>query len=152
MIIQVNTDKHIEGREQLAAEVQAVVEHSLTKHRDHVTRVEVHLSDENSLVRGGDNDKRCVMEARLKGRNPIAVTHKAGTLTMAVEGAANKLETSLRSILEKLKDHQNPARRAMKTAMPASSDEMAEAASEVEIELETEMKEETEEADQARKC
>ncbi|SDB02335.1 Sigma 54 modulation protein / S30EA ribosomal protein [Desulfonatronum thiosulfatophilum] len=149
MIIQVNTDKHIEGREKLSAEVQNTVEESLAKHRDHVTRVEVHLSDENSLVRGGDNDKRCMMEARLKGRNPIAVTHKAGTLTMAVEGAANKLETSLGNILGKLKNHQNPAVREMKTAMPATPDEMAEMESATEIEREMEMKDEP---DQDSKC
>ena len=149
MIIQVNTDNHIEGRDELAAEVESVVDNSMANYRDQITRVEVHLSDENSLVRGGDNDKRCVMEARLKGRNPIAVTHKAGTLALAVEGAANKLATSLASIMDKLKEHHNPVRRTMKTAMPTSPDETAEAVGETEIEDETSI---VEERGQTPKC
>ena len=51
---------------------------------DHITRVEVHLSDENG-DKDGQNDMRCMMEARLEGRQPIAVTHQAATLDEAVE-------------------------------------------------------------------
>jgi hypothetical protein len=32
-----------------------------------------------------------VMEARLEGRQPVAVTHQAATLDQALEGAAHKL-------------------------------------------------------------
>jgi hypothetical protein len=45
----------------------------------------VHLGDENGHKRGG-NDKRCMMDARLDGRPPIAVTQQAPPLDQAVDG------------------------------------------------------------------
>ena len=83
MQIQVNTDHSIEGHEALAAQVSGVVESALSRFGDHITRVEVHLSDESSHKRG-HNDKRCMMEARLEGHQPSALTHQAATLDQAV--------------------------------------------------------------------
>jgi len=90
MKIQVNTDANIEGREALVKQVGATVESALQRVQEHVTRVEVHLSDQNADKRG-QHDKRCVMEARLQGRQPIAATDEAETLDQAVRGAADKL-------------------------------------------------------------
>ena len=80
MQIQINTDRNIEGREALATQVSGVVESALSRFSDHITRVEVHLSDENSAKKGGHDDIRCMMEARLEGRQPVAVTHQAATV------------------------------------------------------------------------
>jgi ribosome-associated translation inhibitor RaiA len=63
MQVQVNTDKHIDGSTALTAHVEAVIERTLRHVRDHVTRVEVHLSDENA-GKAGVADKRCLIEAR----------------------------------------------------------------------------------------
>lgn len=48
MQIQINTDRNIDGNEALAAYVRGETEHALSRINDHITRVEVHLSDENS--------------------------------------------------------------------------------------------------------
>jgi hypothetical protein len=77
--IQVNTDDNIAGRETLAARVQEDVRQGLSRFADQVTRIEVHLSDENA-AKPGDSDKRCLMEARPAGQKPVAVTHMAATL------------------------------------------------------------------------
>ncbi len=98
MDIRLNTDKNIEGKEALAAQVEAAVERTLQRFDDQITRVEVHLSDENAGKSGRD-DKRCLMEARLEGRQPVAVTHQAGSLSEAVDGAANKLKSLLTTAL-----------------------------------------------------
>jgi hypothetical protein len=90
MKIQVNTGAHVEGREALATQVDATVEHALRRFQDQVTRVEVHLSDQNG-TKSGRRDKRCAMEARLEGRQPLTVTDDAATLDQAVRGAADKL-------------------------------------------------------------
>lgn len=103
MKIQINTDNHIAGREKLASEAEAAVQSALGHFAAQISRVEVHLSDENSH-KGGDNDKRCAMEARLEGRRPIAVTHQAHTIAQAIAGAAGKLERSLESTLGKMRD------------------------------------------------
>lgn len=90
MQIQINADHSIHGRETLNVHIQHVVESALGHLASRVTRVEVHVSDENGARAGGE-DKRCMMEARLEGRSPAAVTHHAATLHDAVNGAANKL-------------------------------------------------------------
>jgi hypothetical protein len=91
MQIQVSTDNHIEGHERLASYVTGVVEQTLGHFSDRITRVEVHLADENG-EKGGMADKRCTMEARLEHRHPTAVTHHAASLDEAINGAAHKLK------------------------------------------------------------
>ena len=98
MQIQINTGHNIEGHEALAAQVSEVVESALSRVSDHITRVEVHLNDENS-DKHGQSDKRCMMEARLERRQAIAVTHQAATLDQAVNGAADKLTRLIESTL-----------------------------------------------------
>ena len=110
MQIEINTDSNIEGSEELSAHVKGAVESALTRFSDRVTRVEVHLSDVNS-GKGGQDDKRCMMEVRLEGRQPTVVTHQATTLDQAVAGAASKLKRSVEHTLDRestlrgLRDH-----------------------------------------------
>jgi len=108
MKIQLNTDDHIDGTEALAAQVRATVEQALQRFAEHITRVEVHLSDENG-AKSGQRDQRCMLEARLEGRQPVAVTDHAATLEQAVHGAAQKLERLLDSTLGRLHDHRGKA-------------------------------------------
>ena len=103
MQIQINTDSNIEGREALGSHVKGVVENALRHFSDRITRVEVHLSDQNSN-KSGQDDKRCMMEVRLEGRQPTAITHAAATLDQAIDGAAEKLKRSVESTLGKLDD------------------------------------------------
>ena len=98
MQIQINTDHHIEGHEALTAWAAGEVKSALSRHSGHITRVEVHLSEENGH-KGGQSNKRCVMEARHEGRPPMAVTHHAQSLHQAVTGAADKLNRMIESTL-----------------------------------------------------
>jgi hypothetical protein len=103
MRVQINTDRHTEGHERLAAWASGVAEQSLNHVSDRITRVEVHLSDESG-DRSGQHDQRCLMEARLEGRDPIAVTHQAATMDQAVKGAPEKLTRAIESILAQQRD------------------------------------------------
>ncbi|MGB2834039.1 MAG: HPF/RaiA family ribosome-associated protein [Candidatus Sulfotelmatobacter sp.] len=105
MQIQVNTDHTIEGHEALADRIRGVVENALSRMSDHITRVEVHLIDESG-PKSRKSNKRCMMEARLEGRQPIAVTDEAATLDLAVDGAADKLARLIEHTLGKLHDQQ----------------------------------------------
>lgn len=104
MQIQVNTDHNIEGHESLTVHVNAVVKSVLAHVSSHVTRVEVHLSDENGQKIKPD-DKRCVMEARLEKRQPLAVTCHAPSLHQAIDGAAHKLLRAVEGDLDRQHDH-----------------------------------------------
>ncbi|HEV7606379.1 MAG TPA: HPF/RaiA family ribosome-associated protein [Steroidobacteraceae bacterium] len=108
MKIQINADHNIQGYESLSAQVHATLEDALSRFSANITRVEVHVGDENAAKRGHD-DKRCMMEARLEGRPPVAVTHHADTVTQAIDGAANRLVHLLEHTLGKLRDHRGHA-------------------------------------------
>jgi len=90
MKIQINTDASLECSEAMATQISTTVDHVLQRFRDRITRVEVHLSVQKG-DKGAQHDKRCVMEARLEGRQPIAATDQAATPQQAVRGAADKL-------------------------------------------------------------
>ena len=104
MNIQFNTDKNIEGSERLAEYFSATITKELSRFDGHITRLEVHLSDENSN-KDGQNDKRCKLEARLEGMQPIAVTNDADSIEQAVKGATDKLKASLDTVIGKLRNH-----------------------------------------------
>ena len=109
MQIQINTDRNIEGSEELLAQARGVVDSALARISDQVTQVTVHLSDNNSDKKGGVDDIRCVMEAHLEGRQPMAVTAEASTWEQAVHGAAGKLVRMLETTLGKAR-HQEDRR------------------------------------------
>ena len=105
MQIQINTDRNIKGHETFTSQVSNEVERALHRFSKHITRVEIHLSDENG-IKTGENDKKCILEARLEGRKPIAVTHQAETLDLAIAGATEKMIKMIESTLDRLHDLQ----------------------------------------------
>jgi len=109
MQVQINTDHNIEGREELADQVSSVVEDALSRVSDHITSVNVHLSDQSSDQEKGNDSLTCMIEARLEGRQPVAVTHQSATLDQAVQGAANKMTHLIESTIGRIK-HQEEHR------------------------------------------
>ncbi|MCB5226307.1 HPF/RaiA family ribosome-associated protein [Alishewanella sp. 16-MA] len=107
MQVQINSDRHIQADERLAEFTRDTLNSKLSRFADHITRVEVHLSDENSSIKRDGHDKRCLLEARLEGVEPVAVTEHAATVGQAVTGAADKLQRKLASIVGKLRDKHN---------------------------------------------
>ena len=101
MQIKVNTDSNIQGDERLKEVVRAMVEQGLDHLAGRLTRIEVHLQDENAQ-KGGPDDIRCMIEARPEGMDPQAVTHKDADVEAAVRGAARKLRGLLETGFGKL--------------------------------------------------
>ena len=104
MQILVNSNHSVDVTSTLEEHVKASVESELERFDDQLTRVEVHLNDENS-GKSGPQDKRCQMEARIKGHDPISVTHKADSLILAIDGAAEKLNHALAHALDRFNHH-----------------------------------------------
>ncbi len=104
MQVNVRTDNHIAGRERLASYITSVVEDTLSHFRQRITRVEVHLSDANGH-KPGAHDKRCVMEVRLEGRKPFAVSHSSGSVDEAISGTASKLRRLVSDTLRRKRDN-----------------------------------------------
>jgi hypothetical protein len=81
MKIQFNTDKTISGDENQEDYFTSLITEKLNRFQSHITRIEVHLSDENGK-KEGYNDIQCILEARIEGRDPIAVRCDADTKKM----------------------------------------------------------------------
>jgi hypothetical protein len=83
--------------------VESILGKTLKRFEDRITRVEVHLGDVNA-DKLGTQDKRCLMEARAAGLNPVAVTNQAANLEEAISGAAQKLKRLLDSLFGRVGD------------------------------------------------
>lgn len=103
MNIQINTGHNIKGNEALIAKFRSTINEALSRMSDHISSVQVHLSDEDGDKKG-KNDKRCMLEARLERRQPIVVTDNAATLNQALDGAIDKLIRMIESILGRQRD------------------------------------------------
>ena len=103
MKIVVNGGENVKATEALGTSVSAYLEQALARFSHQITRVEVHMSDENA-DKGGQDDKRCTIEARVEGRPAIAVTERAGTMKQALNGAGEKLVRLLERDLGRLED------------------------------------------------
>lgn len=104
MLVEVNTDKNIKNSERLIEYCKSMVESELDRFAEHVTRVEIHLSDENG-EKGGDDDKRCLIETKLKGKSPVAVKNTASNVDDAISGAIDKLTKVLETSIDKMRNH-----------------------------------------------
>lgn len=105
MKIQFNTDKTIHGNERHQDFFVSLIEEELSKYESHLTRIEVHISDENGK-KAGLNDVRCLLEARMEGKQPIAVNCHADHVDKALLGAIEKLKASLETIIGRSRNHQ----------------------------------------------
>lgn len=101
MRIQLSTDAHIAGDARLAEVASDIVQAELGHFAGRLSRVEVHLADENA-AKGGPDDIRCTMEARPEGMHPRTVVHHDATPTAALRGGAKKLRALLDSAFGRL--------------------------------------------------
>ncbi len=94
MLIQIDTDKNINLSADVTGQIEAEVEDTFARYAERITRVGVHLGDENADKARGV-DKRCTLEVRLAGRGPVAVTHDGLSVEEACSGALRKAATLL---------------------------------------------------------
>lgn len=103
MQVQVHTDDNIQGGDSLAQWIQTESTARLARFREHITRIEVFLTD-SAAGKTGANDKRCRVEARPAGRPPVTVTADADKVADAFTGALEKLMRALDADLGRVKD------------------------------------------------
>ncbi len=101
----INSDSNLEVGEPEIAEIEQGLQSKLDRFEDKLTRVVVHLRDENADKTSGQNDKRCMIEARPEGMNSINVSHNAPSVDVAINHAARKLERLLDETFSQANDH-----------------------------------------------
>ncbi len=100
--VQVNTSNDIENKDALETWASEYLNEQLARYDRDLTSIEVQMTDENHGAKGGGTDKRCMLEARVTGRAPVAVTHFAPDQNVAFRGACEKLSHALDHALGKL--------------------------------------------------
>ena len=96
MQVQFNSDSSVMGTANVAERIEAKVRDKLARFEERLTRLEIHVHDENAHKHGHD-DKACTIEARPRGGKPIGVTEGAST----VDDAARKAAMTLAQRLER---------------------------------------------------
>ena len=114
MKVQVNTSNDIENKDTLERWASEFLNEHLARFEQDITSIEVQMTDENHAGKGGGIDKRCMMEARVNGRAPIAVTNYAADQNLAFRGAAEKLEHALDHAFGKLDRREHRVRETIR--------------------------------------
>ena len=97
-IIEVRASSSVQGSAKLDKHVEDVVSTALTRFAARLTRIDVHLTDENAAKKGL-NDKRCQIEARPASRKPLSTSATAATVEKALVLAVGKMKRKLASRL-----------------------------------------------------
>lgn len=103
MTIQINTDKNVTGESRTEEYFSGQVEKELDRFAEHITRVEVYFADENG-DKNTPNDKICKIEARMEGRQPIAVMAKDSVIEKAFNAALGKAKAAMNTIVGKMQE------------------------------------------------
>lgn len=101
MNIEIRTDKNIQNSERLITYVREELLQEFQRYSERITHFSVHISDENSAKKGGDDDIRCMIEVKAAGLNPVVVTHKAKNIDLSLHGAIERVKRSLEHAFEK---------------------------------------------------
>ncbi|HZK65494.1 MAG TPA: HPF/RaiA family ribosome-associated protein [Puia sp.] len=104
MQVQINSENNIKISQEQIAAFQGMISDALEHYSDRLMWAEAHLSDENGN-KNGPNDKRCLLEVRPKGLQPVVASNTASTLEEAISGAADKLRQSLAGIKGRQENH-----------------------------------------------
>ncbi len=104
MDIKINTDNHIDGHQRFIDNYTNELEKAMARFENYVTHYEVYFSDENSDKNTPD-DKKCVIEARVKHKNPDRVSHTASEIHQAFDGAVKKMKKVLEKVVDMQQAH-----------------------------------------------
>ncbi|MFG0327218.1 MAG: HPF/RaiA family ribosome-associated protein [Phycisphaerales bacterium JB037] len=84
----------------IAEHLEKEVNAAIGRFGERITRIEAHVRDLNG-VKGGPNDKHCMLEARPAGMDPIAIDHDGDDLYSVISQAAGKLKRAVANRLER---------------------------------------------------
>lgn len=116
MQIQINPGKNVTLHSKLSNFVETELNRTLHRFDTQLTRVEVHLSGETRTKHA--RGKRCTLEARPRGLQPVVVTGTAPNTQQCVSGAAEKMKRQLDATFGRL------AARRFNAPEPTFSDAM----------------------------
>ena len=109
MQVIINSDNQVDVDKDFVSHWQGEITYSLQRFSDWITRVEVHLTDENSKSKGGDDDIRCLLEARPADRKPVSVEVRGQSAEHALTDGISTLNRRLGTLLDKSRTQKRKA-------------------------------------------
>ena len=109
MQFQFNSDHTVMGTENVAERIETMMREKFARFEGRLTRLEVHVTDENGHKHGHD-DKACTIEARPRGGKPIGVTEHGAKVDAAARKAATTMVQRLERVFGKIEKHKHDAR------------------------------------------
>jgi ribosome-associated translation inhibitor RaiA len=106
MQVQFNSDSSVMGTENVAERIENQVRQKLARFEERLSRLEIHVRDENG-PKGGADDKACTIEARPRSGKPIGVTAHAADVDSAARQAASTLAQRLERHFGKAERHKH---------------------------------------------
>lgn len=101
MKVTINSDNHVNVQQESVQQWQSEIADALERFGSWVTRVEVHLTDENGQAKGGSDDIRCLMEARPADQQPVSIEVRSASVEQAMQEGTNTLVRRLGTIADK---------------------------------------------------
>ena len=115
MRIEVKASGSVKRKDSLGRFVADHISGSFGRFKDEITSVEVRFSDE-SHEGGMSSGARCALDAKLRLRNQVVVSHSGEDLDLAFRGACSKLGRALEREIgrqgQKTHRHRETARRS----------------------------------------
>ena len=106
MQVIINSDNQVDLNEATIQHCQEEVTTLLQRFSDWITRVEVHLTDENSNSKGGIDDIRCLLEARPAGKQPVSIEVRGASVEDALTEGIQTLKQRLGAMQDKARTQQ----------------------------------------------
>ena len=110
MQVIINSDNQIDLDSDSIQDLESTIADSLERFGKWVTRVEVHLTDENSANKGGTDDIRCLMEARPANQQPVSIEVRASTVDHAIAEGTKTMERRLGTMADKARTQNRKGR------------------------------------------
>lgn len=104
MEIIINSDNNVETSIEFKEQYREELEKKLKRFESYITRYEVFFSDESSN-KDTRNDHKCVIEARVKGKNPELVSANGDSAKEAFDGAIDKIRAVLDRVVDQQRSH-----------------------------------------------
>ena len=106
MQVIINSDNQVDLQDDFRQHWQTEITSSLQRFSDWITRIEVHLTDENSNSKGGIDDIRCLIEARPADRQPVSIEVRGESAESALADGVQTLGRRLGTMIEKKRTQQ----------------------------------------------
>lgn len=75
-----------------------------------ITRIDVHLHDDSGPAKSGTSDKRCTIEMRLAGMDPMSIEQHGNDMYAVINQAIRKLQQTLIKTRDRQRDHRQKMR------------------------------------------